>query len=159
MAAKQQRIISPNVAEYPPGHWSNCIRVGDAIYLSGFTSRGQDLKTIHGINDAYEQTKVIFTKVKHCLEAAGAKMSDVVNMTIFVTDIALNQDVWRARREFFTGHFPVPPWFRWLDSGHRKSSSRSRFRPMPAVEHERVHTSVECGPRQAGAQRRVQYQQ
>jgi enamine deaminase RidA (YjgF/YER057c/UK114 family) len=27
-------------------------------------------------------------------------------MTIFVTDIALNQDVWRARREFFTGHFP-----------------------------------------------------
>jgi 2-iminobutanoate/2-iminopropanoate deaminase len=106
MAAKQERIISPNVAEYPPGHWSNCIRVGDAIYLSGFTSRGQDLKTIHGINDAYEQTKVIFTKVKHCLEAAGANMSDVVNMTIFVTDMALNQDVWRARREFFTGHFP-----------------------------------------------------
>ena len=105
MAAKQQRIISPNVAEYPPGHWSNFIRVGDAIYLSGFTSRGQDLKTIHGINDAYEQTKVIFTKVKHCLEAAGAKMSDVVNMTIFVTDIAINQEVWRARREF-TGYFP-----------------------------------------------------
>jgi 2-iminobutanoate/2-iminopropanoate deaminase len=44
--------------------------------------------------------------VKHCLEAAGARMSDIVNMTIFVTDIALNKDVWRARREFFTGDFP-----------------------------------------------------
>ena len=106
MTAKQLRIVSPHVAEYPPGHWSNCIRVGNAIYLSGFTSRGQDLKTIHGVNDAYEQTKVIFTKVKHCLEAAGSKMSDVVNMTIFVTDIALNKEVWRARREFFTGDFP-----------------------------------------------------
>jgi len=106
MPHKKQRFISPHVAEYPPGHWSNCIRVGDAIYLSGFTSRGSDLKTIHGINDAYEQTKVIFTKIKHCLEAAGATMSDVVNMTIFVTDIALNKDVWRARQEFFTGDFP-----------------------------------------------------
>ena len=27
-------------------------------------------------------------------------------MTIFVTDIALNKEVWRARREFFTGDFP-----------------------------------------------------
>lgn len=106
MTHTQQRIISENVAEYPPGHWSNCIRVGDAIYLSGFTSRGSDLKTIHGVGDAYEQSKVIFTKVKHCLEAAGAKMSDVVNMTIFVTDMSINTDVWRARREFFTDDFP-----------------------------------------------------
>ena len=74
MSHRQQRIISPQVAEYPPGHWSNCIRVGEAIYLSGFTSRGSDLKIIHGLNDPYEQTKVIFTKVKHCLEAAGAML-------------------------------------------------------------------------------------
>jgi len=140
MAATQQRIISPNVAEYPPGHWSNCIRVGDAIYLSGFTSRGQDLKTIHGINDAYEQTKVIFTKVKHCLEAAGAKMSDVVNMTIFVTDIALNQDVWRARRTkrygyFLLGGFAAEKLFiRTLDS---------RFNPGRRLWHKAVHVVLE----------------
>lgn len=106
MSNKVKRIISPDVAEYPPGHWSNCLRVGDAIYLSGLTSRGNDLKTIHGVGDGYEQTKVIFTKVKHLLEAAGAKMSDVVTMTIYVTDMAINKDVWRARKEFFTGDFP-----------------------------------------------------
>jgi 2-iminobutanoate/2-iminopropanoate deaminase len=106
MSAKQQQIISPHVAEYPPGHWSNCIRVGDVIYVSGMTSRGNDLKTIHGVGDPYEQTRVVFTKIKHCLEAAGATMSDIVNMTIFVTDIAHNKEVWRARREFFSGHFP-----------------------------------------------------
>jgi enamine deaminase RidA (YjgF/YER057c/UK114 family) len=106
MTAKQQQIISPNVAEYPPGHWSNCIRVGDMVYVSGMTSRGNDLRTIHGVGDPYEQARVVFTKIRHCLEAAGAKMSDIVTMTIYVTDIAHNKEIWRARREFFSGHFP-----------------------------------------------------
>ncbi|HYD75407.1 RidA family protein [Ramlibacter sp.] len=103
---KQQRFISPHVAEYPPGHWSNCIRVGDQIWLSGFTARSNDLKTIHGVGDAYEQAKVIFTKVKHCLEAANATMADVVTMTIYVTDMADNKAIWKARQEFFSGDFP-----------------------------------------------------
>lgn len=106
MAPKKQRFISPAVAEYPPGHWSNCIRVGDQIWLSGFTSRGNDLKTIQGGNSAYEQAKVIFTKIKYCLEAAGSSMADVVTMTIYVTKMADNQEIWRARREFFSGDFP-----------------------------------------------------
>lgn len=103
---KKQHFVSPHVAEYPPGHWSNCIRVGDMIWLSGFTARANDLKTIHGGTDAYEQAKVIFTKVKHCLEAAGATMADVVNMNIYVTDMADNKAIWKARQEFFTGDFP-----------------------------------------------------
>jgi enamine deaminase RidA (YjgF/YER057c/UK114 family) len=105
-ALKKQRFISPHVAEYPPGHWSNCIRVGDMIWLSGFTARSNDLKTIQGGTDAYQQAKVIFTKVKHCLEAAGARMADVVNMNIYVTDMADNKAIWKARQEFFTGDFP-----------------------------------------------------
>lgn len=106
MAAKKQRHISPHVAEYPPGHWSNCLRVGDIAYVSGMTSRAADLKTIDGAT-AYDQAKIIFTKIRHCVEAAGGRMDDVVKITIFVTDIAYNQDVWRARREFFTGDFPA----------------------------------------------------
>lgn len=106
MADKRQRFITPKVAEYPPGHWSNCIRIGDMIWLSGFTSRGNDLKSIQGVGNAYEQTRVIFQKVKDCLENAGASMADVVNMNIYVTDMADNKQVWRARQEFFSGDFP-----------------------------------------------------
>ncbi|MGH8429532.1 MAG: RidA family protein [Solimonas sp.] len=102
---KKQHFVSPHVAEYPPGHWSNCIRVGDMIWLSGFTARANDLKSIQGAG-AYEQAKVIFSKVKHCLEAAGATMADVVNMNIYVTDMADNKAIWKARQEFFTGDFP-----------------------------------------------------
>ena len=106
MPHKKQRFISPHVAEYPPGHWSNCLRVGDTVYISGFTSRANDLKTIQG-KDGYEQAKVIFTKIKHCLEAAGAKMQDVVKMVIYVTNMKENKGVWRARQEFFEGDFPT----------------------------------------------------
>ncbi len=102
---KKQRFSSPQVAEYPPGHWSNCIRVGDQIWLSGFTARANDLKAIHH-PDAYGQAQVIFQKIKHCLEAAGATMADVVNMNIYVTDMADNKAIWKARQEFFTGDFP-----------------------------------------------------
>ena len=50
MPHKKQRFISPEVAEYPEGHWSNTLRVGDSVYHSGFTSRAKDLKTIQGTN-------------------------------------------------------------------------------------------------------------
>ena len=34
MPHKKQRFISPEVAEYPEGHWSNTLRVGDMVYVS-----------------------------------------------------------------------------------------------------------------------------
>ncbi len=106
MAHRKQRFVTEHVAEMPPGHWSNCLRVGDLIYTSGFTSRANDLKTIQG-KDAYEQAKVIFTKIRHCIEAAGGKMDDVVKMVIYVTNMKDNALVWKARKEFFTGDYPV----------------------------------------------------
>jgi enamine deaminase RidA (YjgF/YER057c/UK114 family) len=106
MAQKKQRFISPNVAEYPPGHWSNCLRVGDTVYISGTTSRANDLKTIQG-NGAYEQAKVVFSKIRHCIEAAGGRTDDIVKLVIYVTNIRDNTEIWRARREFFSGDFPT----------------------------------------------------
>ena len=34
-------------------------------------------------------------------------MDDIVKVTIFVTDITRREEVWKARQEVFTGHFPV----------------------------------------------------
>ena len=107
MSHKRQRFISPHVAEYPPGHWSNVLRVGDIIYVSGCTSRADDRVTIQGKGNAYEQARIVFTKIKHLVEAAGGKMSDVVKLNIYVTNMADNKEVWRARQEFFSGDFPA----------------------------------------------------
>ncbi|MFC9517915.1 RidA family protein [Nocardiaceae bacterium NPDC056970] len=103
---KKQRFRSDAVREPAEGLWSNCLRVGDLVMISGMTARGQDGETVVG-TDEYEQSKVIFQKIKDLVEASGAVMDDVVKMTIYVTDIANNAAVWKARKEFFTGDFPA----------------------------------------------------
>lgn len=100
------RVSSPDVAEAEAGLWSNCLRVDDSLYLSGFTARANDGVTILGDN-AYEQAKVIFGKMKSLCEAAGGTIDDIVTMTIYVTDIRENKEIWKARREFFSGDFPA----------------------------------------------------
>ena len=103
---KKERFSSPHVAEPAPGMWSNCLRVGETVYVSGMTARAMDGETLLG-SDEYEQSKVVFTKIRNLVEAAGGRMDDVVKMTVFVTDIAKNREVWRARKEFFSGDFPA----------------------------------------------------
>jgi enamine deaminase RidA (YjgF/YER057c/UK114 family) len=99
-----RRVTSPNVPEPPPERWSNCLVCDGIAYVSGMTARAGD--KVSG-NDEYEQSKAIFTKIKHMLEAAGGAMADVVKITVYVTNIKNNTKVWQARREFFTGNFPA----------------------------------------------------
>src|SRR3954469_14915995 len=94
------RGISPQVTEPQPGTWSNCLVAGGIAYVAGMTATGGDL------TDEYTQSKAIFGKIRHLIEAAGGTMADIVSVTIFVTDISQREKVWQARREFFTGDFP-----------------------------------------------------
>jgi len=103
---KKTRITAPAVAEPASETWSNCLVSGDLFFVSGLTSRGRDGKTIEGAGE-YEQAKIVFSKMKALVEAAGANMDDVLKLTIFVTDVGKNTEVWRARREFFSGDFPA----------------------------------------------------
>lgn len=100
------RVQSPRVTEPPPALWSNCVVVGRQAYLSGMTARSPDRQSMLGSNE-YEQSVEIFRKMRELLEAAGGSIDDIVQMTIFVTDIKRREDVWRARREAFTGDFPA----------------------------------------------------
>lgn len=100
------RITSPYVQEPPPDRWSNCLRVGDAVYVSGMTARGSDGISNDG-KEEYEQAKTIFSKIRHLVEAAGGTMADVTRVTIYMVNIQKNTEVWRARQEFFSGDFPV----------------------------------------------------
>ncbi len=95
------RAVSPEVSEPPAGTWSNCLVAGGIAYIAGMTARGS------GEGDEYAQAKAIFGKIRHLVEAAGGNMADIVKVTIFVTDITQREKVWQARREVFTGNFPV----------------------------------------------------
>lgn len=97
-------ILSPEVPQPPAGTWSNCLVADGIAYIAGMTAGG-DPAAVAG--DEYVQARAIFGKIRHLIEAAGGSMADVVKLTIFVTDISRREKVWQARREFFTGDFPV----------------------------------------------------
>ena len=102
---KKKRIVSPHVPEPPPQTWSNALAVGEQIFVAGMTCRrGEE---IVGGDSMYGQAQAVFAKIKHLLEASGARMDDIVKLNIFLTDIKRREEVWKARREFFKGDFPV----------------------------------------------------
>jgi len=103
----RRRVVAPNVAEVESGLWSNCIRAGDLLFISGQVARPfEGGRTLVG-SDEYEQAKQIFSRIQRICEAAGGSLEDIVKMTIFLVDIRKNTEVWRARREFFSGDFPA----------------------------------------------------
>jgi enamine deaminase RidA (YjgF/YER057c/UK114 family) len=101
----KQRVTSENVPEPAPGLYSNCLRAGDTLYVSGMVSTGPE--GVLGVDDEYVQARTVFGKIRCLLEAAGASMNDIVKLTIFVTRIERSGEIRRARSEFFTGDFPA----------------------------------------------------
>lgn len=101
------RLNIPDLAEAAPGLWSNAIRTGDTLYVSGQVARAFDGNGGMIGSDEYAQAKQIFARIERILKAAGGTMDSLVKMTIFMVDITKNTEVWRARREFFTGDFPA----------------------------------------------------
>ena len=101
----KQRITSSNVPEPQPQTWSNCLVVGNQVFIAGMTCRTGN--EIVGGSSMYEQARAVFTKINHLMQAAGGCMDDMVKVVIYVTDIKRREEVWKARREFFSGDFPV----------------------------------------------------
>lgn len=101
------KVSVPDVAEAAPGLWSNAIRAGDMLFISGQVARPFDGGTGIVGKDEYEQAWQIFSRIDRIVKAAGGTLDDLVKMTIYVVNIEKNTEVWRARREFFGGDFPA----------------------------------------------------
>lgn len=96
---KITQVTAPAAPEPPSRNFSNCLKVGKQVFLSGMTAADPDA-------DPYQQSKSCLGKVQALVEAAGGKMADVVKITVFVTDISHRDAFSRAREEFFPGRKP-----------------------------------------------------
>jgi len=100
------KVNVPDLSEADPGLWSNGIRAGDFLFISGQVGRDFHTREMIG-TDEYTQSKQTFERIQRVVKAAGGSMADIVKMTIYMVDITKNTEVWRARREFFSGDFPT----------------------------------------------------
>ena len=100
-------------APKPVGAYPHARRVGDLLFLSGVGPRDPVTDAIAGnVYDAdgrladYDieaQCRAVFANVRAILEASGARWEDLVDVTVYLTDIARDFPAYnRIYAEFFT---------------------------------------------------------
>ena len=93
-------------AVYQKIRYAPAVKVGNTVYVSGQIGRDAEMKLVE---DREAQIVQAFENLKSVLEAAGASLSDVVDLTTFHTDmrdLPLFMDV---RDRYLTAH-PLPAW-------------------------------------------------
>jgi enamine deaminase RidA (YjgF/YER057c/UK114 family) len=85
---------------------SMVVRAGNTIYLRGQTAQDLDGKVV-GVGDPAAQTENAMKCAKILLEEAGSKLEDVVKITIYITDRAYREPVYRVVGKWLKGVFPV----------------------------------------------------
>jgi 2-aminomuconate deaminase len=88
------------------GHYPHARRVGDLLFLSGIGPRDAASNGIPGnVHDAdgtliaYDiaaQTHAVFANVRAVLEASGARWEDLVDITVYLTDMRRDFKVYNA---------------------------------------------------------------
>jgi enamine deaminase RidA (YjgF/YER057c/UK114 family) len=102
---KRENISSGAPLEEKVGY-SRAVKVGNFVFVGGTTSTNPD-GIVEGEGDAYLQTKIILQKIEQALSKAGAKLSEVYRVRLYVTDIKQAQETMRAYSEFFKEIKPV----------------------------------------------------
>ena len=86
--------------------YSRAVRVGNIVEVAGTTAVDENGQVV-GINNPYEQTRFILSKIEKALISAGATIKDVVRTRMFVTDIVHWEEIGRAHGEYFRDIKPV----------------------------------------------------
>ena len=86
--------------------YSRAVRIGNMVFVGGTTTTTPE-GVVEAEGDAYLQTKIILQKIEQALIKAGAKLSEVYRVRIYVTDIARSQEYMQAYSEFFKEIKPV----------------------------------------------------
>ena len=112
------RDFDSSRAPEPVGAFPHAKRVGNFLFLSGIGPRTRGTKEIPGVtldasgrvvaHDIEAQTLAVFENVRLVLEDAGAAWDDIVDVTVFLTDMRDDFPVFnRLYAEAFTENRPT----------------------------------------------------
>jgi 2-aminomuconate deaminase len=108
-------VIHADAAPKPVGQYPHARRVGDLLFLSGIGPRDPASNAIVGnVHDAegrlisYDidaQCRAVFANVRAVLKASGARWEDLVDVTVYLTDMAHDFKVYN---QVWAEYFPDP---------------------------------------------------
>jgi 2-aminomuconate deaminase len=107
-------VVRTDAAPAPVGAYPHARRVGHLLFLSGVGPRQPGTNVIPGnVHDAdgqligydiEQQCQQVFANVRAVLEASGARWEQLVDVTVFLTDMARDFPVYnRLYAEYFEG--------------------------------------------------------
>jgi 2-iminobutanoate/2-iminopropanoate deaminase len=100
------RQASPRAADPAAiGHYSQAIRAGNTVYLSG--QIGLDPATGNLREGTEAQARQVFANLKAMAAAAGGTLDDMVKVTLLLADMADFAQVNEIMASFFTQPYPA----------------------------------------------------
>jgi len=101
---KRQLVNPPGTeALYASWKFSQAVRVGDTVWVSGQVGMGE--KGIAA--DVADQARTAFGNLARVLAEAGASLGDVVELVSYHTDLSRIAAVARVKDEFFPKNYPA----------------------------------------------------
>lgn len=99
-------IIETTNAPAAIGTYSQAVKVGNTIYLSGqIPLHPQTMQLVTG--DISQQITQVFNNLQAVCIAAGGSLSDIVKLNIFLTDLSHFAIVNEIMAKFFTTPYPA----------------------------------------------------
>ena len=98
-------IIATPHAPAAIGTYSQAVRVGDTVYLSG--QIGLDPASMQMVDGIDAQIVRVFENLKAVAEAAGGSLADVVKLNVFLIDLANFAKVNETMAKYFGEPFPA----------------------------------------------------
>jgi 2-iminobutanoate/2-iminopropanoate deaminase len=96
---KRQEYRVEGAAE-PISHYTDAVRAGDMLFVSGIVPVDADGELVGG-DDVAAQARAVFDSMRKVLATAGASPGDVVKVTVFLTDVDDRPKINPVRQEFF----------------------------------------------------------
>src|SRR5579863_3410869 len=102
----QRQIIQTPLAPKAIGTYSQAVRVGDTVYISGQIpldpATGQLVS-----GDIEAEIRRVFENLKSIAEAAGGTLNDAVKATVFLTDLGHFAQVNQIMAQYFSEPYPA----------------------------------------------------
>ena len=98
-------IVSTPNAPAAIGTYSQAVRCGDTLYLSG--QIGLDPASGQLVDGVENQIQRVFANLKAVAEAAGASLGSVAKLTVYLTDLANFARVNEAMAQYFNQPYPA----------------------------------------------------
>ena len=100
-----KQIISTDGAPQAIGTYSQAVKVGGTVYLSG--QIGLDPATMQLVEGIEAQVRRVFDNLSAVAAASGGSLADIVKLNIFLTDLANFALVNSIMAEYFQQPYPA----------------------------------------------------